>query len=171
MVTGDLSATPTNVLPRKAEECPSGPGTPWLRWCSWLYGACSGKQKGRLPRLGLTGAALTWMRSGQGPLGDSRAAVPSALQSPPRPRRSPCQPAASSGGFPGAGSASARGGARRRTTRPTPPAAASRLCALGPRLQSSLRRPPVTLRGRTRGAGVGTRGLQSLPSPQSGQGI
>lgn len=42
-----LSAGPS-PLPRKAEGFPSGPGTPWHRWCSWLCRACLGAQAGRL---------------------------------------------------------------------------------------------------------------------------
>lgn len=166
MTSGDPSPTPASYL-EKLRDVPAGQvllGVVGVHGCS---ARAVGRRRGSSRGWDWQGAVLTWMRAGQGPLSDSRAAVRSALPSPPRPRLFPClQRAAAASRARG----SARGGARRRTTRPTPAAAASLLCALGPRLQSPLQRPPVTLCGQARGAGVGRRGLQSVPRPQHGQG-
>lgn len=59
-----LSAGPS-PLPRKAEGFPSGPGTPWHRWCSWLCRACLGAQAGRL-RAAATGLGLAGSASSTG---------------------------------------------------------------------------------------------------------
>lgn len=61
------SASP-RPLPRKAEGFPSGPDTPWHRWCSWLCRARLGRRRGG------SQAAATW--SGAGGVRDEHGAAP-----------------------------------------------------------------------------------------------
>lgn len=61
------SASPS-PLPRKAEGFPSGPDTPWHRWCSWLCRARLGRRRGG------SQAAATW--SGAGGVRDEHRAAP-----------------------------------------------------------------------------------------------